>query len=102
MKNPNDALKDFTRSSVPFWTEGLNVFHQLLKHRLALRGQVQLIPMSIGFSRFGTVSIRIYFQALSRLSWLSFSPPVFSTGRRDWLKPRLHSSPNAGSPRKPG
>ena len=45
------------------------------------------VSMSNDSSRFGTVSIRIHFQALSRLSWLSFSPPVFSTGRRDRFCP---------------
>ncbi len=45
------------------------------------------LPKNDGFSRFGTVSIRTYSQALSRLSWLSFSSPGFSPGRRGWLDP---------------
>jgi hypothetical protein len=51
--------------------------------------ETRSVPLSLSddSSRFGTVSIRIHFQALSRRSWLSFSPPVFSTGRRDWLSP---------------
>ena len=43
MENADDTLKDFTRLSVSFWAEGLDVFHQLLEHRLALGCQVQLI-----------------------------------------------------------
>ncbi|MAO19178.1 MAG: hypothetical protein CMJ25_00375 [Phycisphaerae bacterium] len=33
-------------------------------------------------TQFGTVSVSIYRQALAGLSWLSYSPPVVSTGRR--------------------
>src|SRR5262249_47155074 len=40
------------------------------------------LPTSNDSLRFGTVSISVHFQALTRLSWLSFSPPAFSAGRR--------------------
>jgi len=59
------------------------------------------LPKSNGFSTFGTVSIRAYSQALSRLSWLSFSSPGFSPGRRSW-SPRFHLLPDENSPREPG
>lgn len=59
------------------------------------------LPTSDDDSRFGTVSIRVYSQALSRLSWLSFSPPGFSPGRRKRYF-RFHLSPGGSSPREPG
>lgn len=38
-------------------------------------------------ARFGTVSVPIHRQALAGLSWLSFSPPAVSAGRRAWSRP---------------
>jgi hypothetical protein len=38
-------------------------------------------------ARFGTVSVPTHRQALAGLSWLSFSPPAVSAGRRAWSRP---------------
>lgn len=40
------------------------------------------LPFGLERSRFGTVSARTHRQAVSRLSWLSFSPPWICQGRR--------------------
>lgn len=58
------------------------------------------VSVSQGCSRFGTVFTCGYRQAVSRLSWLSFSPPRFSRGRRE-SHSRSSSSPKTSSPRRP-
>ncbi|MEZ6212187.1 MAG: hypothetical protein R3B46_13215 [Phycisphaerales bacterium] len=59
-------------------------------------------PSTDGFvSLFGTVSVSIHRQALAGLSWLSYSSPVVSTGRRVLSSPgRPHHcgrTPHGGS-----
>ena len=49
-------------------------------------------------SRFGTVSLSSYEQAITRLSWLSYSPPGFP-GRRSLSLLRCRVSPRSRSPR---
>ncbi len=49
---------------------------------------------------FGVVSRYSYWQAVSRLSWLSFSSPCFQ-GRRSLSKLRDSLSPKSHSPRQP-
>jgi hypothetical protein len=53
-------------------------------------------------ARFGTVSVPTYRQALAGLSWLSFSPPAVSAGRRVRSRPRSLASLRTSSPRRNG
>ena len=54
------------------------------------------------FARFGTVSVPTHRQALAGLSWLSFSPPAVSAGRRVRPRTRSPASLRTSSPRRHG
>lgn len=53
-------------------------------------------------AQFGTVSVPTHRQALAGLSWLSFSPPAVSAGRRVRSRPRSLASLRTSSPRRHG
>ena len=68
--------------------------HSFPSDSLGFRGaetESSPLPFNNGSSRFGSVSVSTYWQALSGLSWLSFSPSAVSADRRvrSWTRSRL-------------
>lgn len=56
------------------------------------------LPAGERFSQSGTVFGSTHWQALSGLSWLSYSPPCFSQGRRVWSFTRSLPVTRQGAP----
>jgi hypothetical protein len=65
-------------------------------------GRSDPLPADAECSQFGTVSDRAYRQAVTRLSWLSYSPSGISPERRSQSLDRSLPSPTESSPRRPG
>ena len=75
--------------------------HSLPSDSLGFRGaetESSPLPVNNGSSRFGSVSVSTYWQALSGLSWLSFSPSAVSADRRVRSWTRSHLSPGRELP----
>lgn len=60
------------------------------------------LPADNHLSRFGTVSVATHRQGLPPLSWLSYSSPGISPGRRAVSLARSRMSPCGNSPRRLG
>lgn len=75
--------------------------HSLPSDSLGFRGaetESSPLPFNNGSSRFGSVSVSTYWQALSGLSWLSFSPSAVSADRRVRSRTRSRLSPGRELP----
>lgn len=75
--------------------------HSFPSSTLGFRGaetESSPLPVGNGSSRFGAVSANTHWQALSGLSWLSFSPSAVSADRRIRSRTRSRASPRRELP----